>query len=260
MKKAIVATLTGNVATMRDILSTNRAPVIIAHWSGERRGVSSEGTLNSFQLAQALNDALRMDKLYIPLHVEEMWNLHKEQFPDTKRTTYDQLGFIIWNWMDEPGDNPYFDEDDEKEFAETEVEQKDICLANFGIQHMEKEVVELLKAGASPYFLVTTPARTEAHYDKEGVLRHTYFDVAPMLEVTKVHSNEYWMEFIGDCLENDIASLPIETLENVVEGIFNVAACERILYLTDKYISDEAKAKGEKLMQEHLGKIYPILI
>ena len=201
MHKAIVATLTGNVAAMREILSTNGGPVIIAHWSGERRGVSSEGILNSFQLAQAMNDSLLHDQLYKTLRVEDMWNLHKELFPNIKRTTYDQFGFIIWNWMDEPGDNPYFDEDDEEEFAGTDVDQRDICLANYAIQHMEKEVVELLKAGASPYFLVTTPSRTEIHYDKDGVLRHSYFDVAPMLEVTKLHSDDYWMEFIGDNLE-----------------------------------------------------------
>lgn len=259
MRKIIVATLKGDVVTMKSLLSNNNTPPIIAHWSGERRGLSSEGILNSFQLAQAMNDALRIDKLYKKLHVEEIWKLHKDLFPNVQRTTYDQYGFIIWNWMDEPGDNPYFDDEDEVEFAETGVVQRDIWLANYAIQHMEKEVIELLKAGASPYFLVTTPARTEAHCDKDGVLRHTYFDVAPMLEVTKVHSDDYWMEFIGDELENDVETLPISTLENVVEGIFDVAACERILYLTDKYISDEARAKGENMMLEHLGKIHSIL-
>ena len=259
MKRIIVATLKGNVAAIRNYLSERDTPPVIAHWSGERRGLSTEGVLDSFQLAQAMNDALRIDKLYKPLNVAEIWNLHKDLFPNVKRTAYDQFGFIIWNWMDEPGDNPYFDEDDEAELAETNVEQRDICLANYAIQHMEKEVVELLKAGASPYFLVTTPARTELHYDKEGVLRHTYFDVAPMLEVSKCHSDEYWFEFIGNSLEEDDASLSISSLENVVEGIFNVAACERILYLTDKFISVEARAKGEKMMMEHLGKIQSIL-
>lgn len=80
-----------------------------------------------------------------------------------------------------------------------------------------------------------------------------------MLEVTKVHSDDYWMQFIGDNLEKNIEKLPTSTLEEVVEGIFNVAACERILYLTDKYITDEARKKGEQMMMEHLGKIYPIL-
>lgn len=259
MRNAVVATLSGDVATMSNLLSSSKAPAIVAHWTGERRGLANFGTLDSFQLAQAMNDALQIDKLYKPLNVEAMWHLHKEQFPNIKRTAYDQFGFIIWNWMDEPCDNPYFDEDDEVELTETGIEQRDICLANFAIQHMEKEVVELLKAGASPYFIVTTPARTELHLDEKGILRHTYFDVAPMLEVTKVHSDDYWMQFIGDNLEKDIEKLPTSTLEEVVEGIFNVAACERILYLTDKYITDEARKKGEQMMMEHLGKIYPIL-
>ena len=98
------------------------------------------------------------------------------------------------------------------------------------------------------------------HIDKEGVPRHTYFDVAPMIEVSKRHSDDYWIEFIHDDLESDICSLPVQTLEEVVEGIFNVAACERILHLTDKFISDEARAKGEELMLKHLGEVYSILI
>ena len=57
--------------------------------------------------------------------------------------------------------------------------------------------------------------------------------------------------FRGGNLEKDISALPINTLENVVEGIFDVAACERILHLTEQYISDEARAKGEKMMLEH---------
>jgi hypothetical protein len=125
---------------------------------------------------------------------------------------------------------------------------------------MENEVVELLKAGASPYFLVTAPSSTEMYIDKDGIPRHTYFDVAPMIEVSKMHSDDYWIEFIHDDLESDISSLPVQTLEEVVEGIFNVAACERILYLTDKFISDEARAKGEELMLKHLGEVYSILI
>ena len=148
----------------------------------------------------------------------------------------------------------------QKELLTTGVSPKDISLTNFGIQHMEKEVVELLKAGASPYFLVTAPSCTEMYVDKDGVPRHTYFDVAPMIEVSKRHSDDYWIEFIHDDLESDICSLPVQTLEEVVEGIFNVAACERILYLTDKFISDEARAKGEELMLKHLGEVYSILI
>ena len=257
-RKIVVATLKGDVAAMSDILSSSSAPVDVAYWCGERRGVSSEGTLNSFQLAQAMNDALRNDKLYKPLNVEAMWHLHKEMFPNIKRTLYEQLGFIIWNWMDEPGDNPYFDEDDEQELVKSGVNLKDIQLTNAGIQHMENELVTLLKDGASPYFLVTIPDLTEAHIDDTGHLRHTYFDVAPMLEVTKVHSDDYWFEFIGDYLEKDISSLTLSSLELVVEGLFNVGACERILHLTDRYITEKARLEGNRLMFEQLGKIHSI--
>lgn len=125
---------------------------------------------------------------------------------------------------------------------------------------MEKEVVELLKAGASPYFLVTAPSSTEMYVNKEGEICHTYFDVTPMIEITKIHSDDYWNEFICNSLEGDIYSLPTSTLEEVLEGIFNVAACERILYLTDKYICDEAIDKGNELMLKYLGKVYSILI
>lgn len=257
MRKAVVATLTGDVATMRQILYSNNSPVMVAHWSGERRGSCSEGILDSFQLAQAMNDSLRFDELYKHLNVEAMWHLHRKMYPDTKRTYYDHFGFITWNWMNEPGDNPYFDEEDEVEFVKTGVEKRDICLTNYAIQHMEKEVVELLKSGASPYFLVTVPEWL--HYDKAGVWYHSYFDVAPMLDVTELHAYDYWLQYIGDSLEREIASLSNSTLEEVVEGIFNVAACERILYITDKYIGEVARKKGERMMLEHLGKIHPIL-
>lgn len=130
-------------------------------------------------------------------------------------------------------------------------------MTNYAIQHMEKEVVELLKSGASPYFLVTVPEWL--HYDKAGVLCHTYFDVAPMQDVTELHAGDYWFQYIGDSLEREIASLSNSTLEEVVEGVFNVAACERILYITDKYIGEDARKKGERIMLEHLGKIHPIL-
>ena len=261
MRNAVVSTLSGNVETMKDMIGSNHfKPIEIAHWSGERRGVNANGTLDSFQLAQAMSDALQRERLYSSFNVEAMWQLHKDLLPGLERTSYDQLGFIIWNRFDRPGDNPYFDKEDEKELLTTGVSPKDISLTNFGIQHMEKEVVELLKAGASPYFLVTAPSCTEMYVDKDGVPRHTYFDVAPMIEVSKRHSNDYWIEFIHGDLEGDICSLPILKLEEVVEGIFNVAACESILYLTDKFISDGARAKGEELMMKYLGKVYSILL
>ena len=261
MRNAVVSMLSGNVETMKVLLTSNNfKPMEVAHWSGERRGLNTKGTINSFQLAQALSDALHNDKLHSKLNVDAVWKLHQDLFPNMERQLYDQLGFIIWNWFDSPGDNPYFDEQDEKELLATGVAKKDIHLTNCGIQHMEREVVELLKAGASPYFLVTAPSSTEMYVNKEGEICHTYFDVTPMIEITKIHSDDYWNEFICNSLEGDIYSLPTSTLEEVLEGIFNVAACERILYHTDKYICDEARDKGNELMLKYLGKVYSILI
>ena len=176
-----------------------------------------------------------------------------------KRTPYDQFGFIIWNWWEEPGDNPYIDDEDYEFLLNDGVSEHNIRLTNCGIQHMEDEVVKLLKEGATPYFLCHAPYITEIHEDKDGNIRHTYFDVAPMLEVTKVHSVDYWWEFIGDDLDKDLSKFETPVLERIVEGIFNVGACERILHLTDKYISDKARKEGDELMMKYLGKIHSII-
>lgn len=260
MRSVVVSLLSSDIETMKDLLShCHSKPIVVAQWSGERRGLVTNGVLNSYQLAQAMYDALRNSKLYPQLNVEAMWVLHNNFFPHILRTPYDHYDFVVWNWYDSPGDNPYFDVEDEEFMLAAGISEKDICLTNYGIQHMEKEVVDLLKDGASPFFLVEAPWSSEMYVDKNGVLRHTYFDVAPLIEVTKMHSTDYWNDFINDSFEHDISSLPIDTLEMVMEGIFNVAACERILYLIDKYISEEARANGNKLMLDYLGKIYPIL-
>ena len=259
MREAVVAVLTGDTDKIRSLMEANgNSPVKLARWSGERRGVSDEGDIDSFQLSYAMYDALRNNEYCEKLHVQEMWNLHKALFPDVKRTSYDEFGFIIWNWMEEPGDNPYIDDEDEEFLLNDGVPEDNIRLTNCGIQHMEDELVKLLKEGATPYFLCHAPNLTEIHEDKEGNIRHTYFDVALMLDVTKIHSADYWWEFIGDDLDKDISQFDLADLEWIVEGLFNVGACERILHLTDKYISANARKEGEELMQKYLGKIHSI--
>ena len=259
-RDAVVALLTGDTDKMRSLIEANgNSPVKLAGWSGERRGVSDKGDIDSFQLSHAMYDALKNNDYCKKLHVQDMLNLHKELFPDLKRTPYDQFGFIIWNWMEEPGDNPYIDDEDYEFLLNDGVPEDNIFLTNCGIQHMEEEVVRLLKNGATPYFLCHAPYLTEIYEDKDGNIRHTYFDVAPMLEVTKMHSVDYWWEFIGDDLDNDISQIETGGLERIVEGLFNVGACERILHLTDIYINDEARKEGEELMLKYLGEIRSII-
>ena len=188
-KEAVIAVLTGDTNKIRSLIEAARnSPIKLARWSGDRRGVSDEGDIDSFQLSYAMYDALKNNDYCKTLHVLEMWNLHKALFPDMKRTPYDQLGFVIWNWWEEPGDNPYIDDEDYEFLLNDGVSEDNIRLTNYGIQHMEDEVVRLLQEGATPYFLCHAPYITEIHEDKDGNIRHTYFDVAPMLEVTKVHS------------------------------------------------------------------------
>ena len=237
-KEAVIAVLTGDTNKIRSLIEAARnSPIKLARWSGDRRGVSDEGDIDSFQLSYAMYDALKNNDYCKTLHVLEMWNLHKALFPDMKRTPYEDYEFLLNDGVSE--DN--------------------IRLTNYGIQHMEDEVVRLLQEGATPYFLCHAPYITEIHEDKDGNIRHTYFDVAPMLEVTKVHSVDYWWEFIGDDLDGDLSIQTTENLERIVEGIFNVGACERILHLTDKYISDKARKEGDDLMMRYLGKIHSII-
>ena len=59
-------------------------------------------------------------------------------------------------------------------------------------------------------------------------------------------------------LRKDIGSIDDEDLELIVFDLFNAAASQRILYLVDKYITVDARAKGEELMRKY-DTYYPIL-
>ena len=50
-----------------------------------------------------------------------------------------------------------------------------------------------------------------------------------------------------------------EKLSSAVEDIFNVAANNRMLYIIDSNITQEAKEKGLQLMTQYLGQIFPIM-
>jgi nitrate reductase assembly molybdenum cofactor insertion protein NarJ len=59
-------------------------------------------------------------------------------------------------------------------------------------------------------------------------------------------------------LRKDIKTLDNEEQKELVQSLFDAAASQRILYLVDKYISDEARAKGEELMKKY-DVYHPIL-
>lgn len=261
MKETVVAILTGDVTKVEKLLDNNKGkPLPICMWNGQRRGTLSNGWLDSFDLAQALYDTLRHDKYYKELKekAEEIWNLHKKRFPERKRVQYDKYNFISWNWENSPGDNPYFLDDEEEELVASGVIQGNICMTNFGIQHMEDFVVAMLKAGGNPYFLLTGSC-CETYQNEDGEILYSYHDVAPMLDICATHSSDYWNDLIRLGFGKDIFNQSKGNLEYAVNCIFEIAANERILHLTDKYITDKARKAGEELMMKYLGKIYPIL-
>jgi hypothetical protein len=58
--------------------------------------------------------------------------------------------------------------------------------------------------------------------------------------------------------ERDINSLEDEDLKTISSAMFNAAASQRMLYIIDKYITDEARGKGEELMRKY-DAYHPIL-
>ena len=79
MRDVVVAVLTGNTYKMRSLIQANDySPIKLARWSGERRGVSDEGDIDSYQLSYAMFDALKQNELFDKLNVGKMWELHQE--------------------------------------------------------------------------------------------------------------------------------------------------------------------------------------
>ena len=69
-RDAVVAVLTGNNDKVRSLIEANgNSPVKLARWSGDRRGVSYEGDIDSYQLSYAMYDALKNNEYCEKLHV-----------------------------------------------------------------------------------------------------------------------------------------------------------------------------------------------
>lgn len=258
MKEAAIAILSGDIEKTKAMLAqNNNEPLPVACWLGSRRGVADCGIINSCQLTYALFDAFYDEKYFREVHIEELINIHKKYCQDSERTDYGLMRFIKWNWYDKPGDNEYFDEDDARLLRNTGVGQIDIDLANYGIQHMEGEVVELLRQGASPYFFVADGDYAESYIDKEGVKHYTIFDIAPMPTHCIDEIELYWHYFSQD-FPISIRVMEKEEIANNIEAIFNIAANTRILRLVADNISPMAQKRGEELTMKYLGENWRI--
>ena len=245
MKNNLIAMLSGDVKKIEELIiaSLNHpVPIAVAGWSGEKIHI------DSYLFSYVLYDALLYDNDdtdYKGRNIPEMLDLHKRLCEPMKHPDYGKIPFIKYNDWD------YFDEEDIEDLKKDGARAIDIELTNEGIQHREEKVIELLKKGASPYFL--------NHWNwGQNYQPYGYLEVAFLL----CHLDSEWCDKWDirglSLLRKDINALTNEDLEEIVLNLFDAAASQRILYLVDKHITDEARAKGEELMRKY-DAYYPIL-
>ena len=240
--------LSGDVEMIESLLRQNNGkplPVFDAGWGDDYF------FFDSYQFCYVLYDALlysNEEKDYRGRNIPEILDLHERMCGQVSHLDYGKIPFISWN------DDNYLDEDEIAILKEGGASDLDIELTNAGIQYKEEKVIELLKKGASPYFINLTDCAgiesKEIHYG--------YYEVAMLL----CHLDSEWCDQWDinglSLLRENINSLNDDDLELIVFDLFNAAASQRILYLVDKYITDEVRAKGEELMRKY-DAYYPIL-
>jgi len=247
-RRNLIAMLSGDVEMIESLLRQNNGkplPVFDAGWGDDYF------FFDSYQFCYVLYDALlysNEEKDYRGRNIPEILDLHERMCGQVSHLDYGKIPFISWN------DDNYLDEDEIAILKEGGASDLDIELTNAGIQYKEEKVIELLKKGASPYFINLTDCAgiesKEIHYG--------YYEVAMLL----CHLDSEWCDQWDinglSLLRENINSLNDDDLELIVFDLFNAAASQRILYLVDKYITDEVRAKGEELMRKY-DAYYPIL-
>jgi hypothetical protein len=240
-RRNLVAILCGDVEKVESLLRKNNGkplPVFDAEWGDDYF------YFDSCQLSYVLYDALLYsndERDYLGRNIPEMLDLHKNICCEISHPDYSNFPFISWN------DDDYLDDDEIAILKENGASDIDIELTNAGVQHKEQQVIELLKRGASPYFInLTDYAGT-----KNKEIHYGYYEVAMLL----CHLDSEWCDQWDinglSLLRKDINTLNNDDLELIVFDLFNAAASQRILYLVDKYITDEARTKGEELMRKY---------
>lgn len=240
------AILGGNIEKVKKlIVESNNSPLPIAaiEWEGEK------SSINSYQLAYALYDAYayNSDQTWFESHnIKAILNLHKELCPYLPHIDYSLIGFISWNNFD------LYDEDEIEMLLKSGVKKCDIELTNYGVQHKEKEVIELLQKGASPYYIDTTDDTFE---DKTYLC---YQNLATLLwRLDSTWCDQWELNFLPSYAE-EIDSLDSEELSRLLCYLFNAGASMRMLYIIDKYIDDNVREKGAELLRRY-DDYHPIL-
>ena len=249
MRRNLIAMLSGDVEKVETMICSANyqpLPIAIADWAGERYYI------DSYLLSYILYDALLFsdnEKDYRGRNIPELLALHKRICGQRKHPDYGMFSFVCWN------DDDYLDEEEIALLKRDGASDVDIELTKVGVQHKEEHVIELLKKGASPYFLNLTEyigrENSEIHYG--------YFEVAMLLAHLDAQWCDQWDINGLSLIDEDLGSLSDDDLELIVFDLFNAAASQRILYLVDKYITDEARERGARLMREYLYEEIPIL-
>ena len=248
MRRNTQVMLSGRVDELKALIAEtgNRfIPIAMVNWDGV-------DCINSYQLAYALYDAYAYDsdQTWFEEHrIMDMLNVHKSMCPYNAHVDYSKLGFISWN------DFEYYDENDIETLLKSGVPQCDIDLANFGMQHMEKEVIDLLQKGASPYYLDVTD---DTNIDKNSVVHWCYANLASLLCQLDSEWCDQWDLHGMSNLEKNIDHLDDEELCMYLCYLFNAGASMRMLYIIDKYMKDDVKEKGVELLKRY-DAYHPIL-
>jgi hypothetical protein len=247
-KRNLIAMLSGDVEQVELLLEQNNGkplPVFDADWGYQYYYIDSH------QLAYVLYDALAYDDdqtWFKKRHIQELLDLHHRICPPLAHMDYSKFRFI--NYSDDYDDYPYIDEDDGKTILNDGANIQDVELTNYGVWHKEADVIRLLQNGATPYF--------KDRGDCKKIHPGNYRMVAPLLCHLDSEWCDQWDLYGLTLWEKDIDSFEDDALETIAFAMFNAAASQRMLYIIDKYITDEARAKGEKLMREY-DAYYPIL-
>lgn len=247
-KRNLIAMLSGDVEQVELLLKQNDGkplPVFDVVWGDQYYYIDSH------QLAYVLYDALAYDDdqtWFKKRHIQELLDLHHRICPPLAHIDYSKFRFA--HYSDDYDDYPLITEDEVETIIKDGANVQDIQLVNNAAWNREEDVIRLLKNGATPYFKDRGDCK-EMHSGSYGM-------VAFLLKFLDAEWCDQWELYGLTKWEKDINSLEDEDLETISFAMFNAAASQRMLYIIDKYITDEARAKGEELMREY-NAYYPIL-
>lgn len=247
-RRNLVAMLSGNVDLVESLLKHNNDKpfqVFDVIWGDDYFYI------DSYQLAYVLYDALAYDSdqtWFRKRNIQELLDLHHRICPPMPHIDYSKFTFV--NYSDDYDSFPFIDEDESEIILNDGASIQDIELTNYGVWHREEDVIRLLQNGATPYFMDRVDCK-EMHSG-------SYEMVAPLLCHLESEWCDQWDLYGLTLWEKEIDSLEYDDLETIAYAMFNAAASMRMLHVVDKYITDEARTMGEKLMKKY-DAFYPIL-